>query len=72
MPIVSYDIDDMPEVPEKERKQLSAMSDEEIDYSDIPEAHDFSGFTRAGYRSATRNRTEFIHNCNSQDCNPVV
>jgi uncharacterized protein (DUF4415 family) len=32
------------------------MSDEEIDYSDIPEVSDFSGFVRAGNRVAAEKR----------------
>jgi hypothetical protein len=48
MPMVSYDLDHLPEVPAKERKRVAAMSDGEIDYSDIPEVRDFSGFVRAG------------------------
>jgi hypothetical protein len=52
MPMVSYDLDKVPEVPEEERKRLAAMSDEEIDYSDSPEVRDFSGFVRAADRGS--------------------
>ncbi|MDR1211777.1 MAG: BrnA antitoxin family protein [Spirochaetaceae bacterium] len=52
MPMVRYDLDHLPEVPAEERKRVAAMSDEEIDYSDIPEVRDFSGFVRAGGRDA--------------------
>jgi uncharacterized protein (DUF4415 family) len=58
MPMVSYDLDNMPEVPEEERKRLAAMSDEEIDYSDSPEVHDFSGFVRARDAAKKRSRIE--------------
>jgi uncharacterized protein (DUF4415 family) len=58
MPMVSYDLDNLPEVPEEERKKLAAMPDEEIDYSDIPEMSDFSGFVRAGGTAKKRNRVE--------------
>jgi uncharacterized protein (DUF4415 family) len=60
MPMMSYDIDNLPEVPAEERKRLAAMPDEEIDYSDIPEARDFSGFVRAEDRGTAkkRNRVE--------------
>ncbi|MDR0657156.1 MAG: BrnA antitoxin family protein [Treponema sp.] len=60
MPIVSYDLDHLPEVPAEERKQVADMSDEEIDYSDIPEQRDFSGFVRAGDLETARkqNRVE--------------
>jgi uncharacterized protein (DUF4415 family) len=51
---VSYDLDNLPKVPEEERKRLAAMPYEEIDYSDIPEVHDFSGFVRAGDRGAAK------------------
>jgi hypothetical protein len=47
MPMVSYDLNHLPEVPAEERKRVAAISDEEIDYSDIPEVRDFSGFVRA-------------------------
>jgi uncharacterized protein (DUF4415 family) len=60
MPMASYDLDHLPKVPAEERKRVAAMSDEEIDYSDIPEVRDFSGFVRAGDREAAkrRNRVE--------------
>jgi hypothetical protein len=47
MPMVSYDLDNLPEVPKEERVKLAAMSDEDINYSDIPEINDFAGFVRA-------------------------
>jgi hypothetical protein len=46
MPMVSYDPDNLPEVPKEERAKLAAMADEDIDYSDIPEPSDFFGFVR--------------------------
>jgi uncharacterized protein (DUF4415 family) len=58
MPMVSYDLDKLPEVPEEERKRVAAMSDEEIDYSDIPEVSDFSRFVRVGGTAKKRNRVE--------------
>ncbi|MDR2369851.1 MAG: BrnA antitoxin family protein [Treponema sp.] len=60
MPMVSYDLDHLPEVPVEERKRAAVMPDGEIDYSDIPEARDFSGFVRAGDRETAkkRNRVE--------------
>jgi uncharacterized protein (DUF4415 family) len=60
MPMVSYDLADLPEVPAEERKRVAVMSDEDIDYSDIPEVTDFSGFIRAGDRGPAkkRNRVE--------------
>jgi uncharacterized protein (DUF4415 family) len=58
--MASYDLDHLPEVPAEERKRVAAMSDEEIDYSDIPEVRDFSGFVRVGDREAAKrwNRVE--------------
>jgi uncharacterized protein (DUF4415 family) len=60
MPMVSYDLDNLPEVPAEERKRVAVMSDEDIDYSDIPEVTDFSGFIRARDRKPAkkRNRVE--------------
>jgi uncharacterized protein (DUF4415 family) len=60
MPMVSYNLDNLPEVPEEERIKIAAMSDEDIDYSDIPEVSDFSGFVRAETHRAVkkRNRVE--------------
>jgi uncharacterized protein (DUF4415 family) len=54
MPMLTYDLDHLPEVPAEERKRIAAMSDEEIDYSDIPEVRDFSGFVRAGGRETAK------------------
>ncbi|MDR2601040.1 MAG: hypothetical protein LBC53_01100 [Spirochaetaceae bacterium] len=58
--MVRYDFDNLPEVPQEERIKVAAMSDEDIDYSDIPEVNDFSGFVRAGNQGAVkkRNRVE--------------
>jgi uncharacterized protein (DUF4415 family) len=47
MPMVSYDLNEVPEVPQEEREKVAALSDDDIDYSDIPEISDFSGFVRA-------------------------
>jgi uncharacterized protein (DUF4415 family) len=60
MPMVSYNLDNLPEVPGEERIKIAAMSDEDIDYSDIPEVSDFSGFVRAEIHGAIkrRNRVE--------------
>jgi uncharacterized protein (DUF4415 family) len=60
MPMVSYDLDNLPEIPEEERAKLAAMPDEDIDYSDIPELSDFSGFVRAKNQGAvkSKNRVE--------------
>ena len=56
MPMVSYNLDNLPEVPEEERIKIAAMPDEDIDYSDIPEASDFSGFVRAETQGAVKKR----------------
>jgi uncharacterized protein (DUF4415 family) len=45
--MVRYDLDNLPEVTQEERTKVAAMSDEDIDYSDIPEVNDFSGFVLA-------------------------
>jgi hypothetical protein len=47
MPMVRYNLDNLPETPAEERIKIAAMPDEAIDYSDIPEVNDFSGFVRA-------------------------
>ncbi|MDR0685291.1 MAG: BrnA antitoxin family protein [Spirochaetaceae bacterium] len=47
MTMVRYDLDNLPEVTQEERTKVAAMSDEDIDYSDIPEVNDFSGFVLA-------------------------
>jgi hypothetical protein len=47
MPMVRHDLDNLPKAPKEERIKVAAMSDEDIDYSDIPEVNDFSGFVRA-------------------------
>jgi hypothetical protein len=64
MPMVSYDLDHLPEVPAEERKRVAAMSDKEIDYSDIPEVRDFSGFVRAGDREAEPGGNRLGQRCN--------
>jgi hypothetical protein len=58
--MVRYDLDNLPKTPKEERIKVAAMSDEDIDYSDIPEISDFSGFVRAEKRGAAkkRNRVE--------------
>jgi uncharacterized protein (DUF4415 family) len=60
MPMVSYDLDNLPEISKEERAKLAAMSDDDIDYSDIPELSDFSGFVRAEKHGAVKsgNRVE--------------
>jgi uncharacterized protein (DUF4415 family) len=60
MPMVRYDLDNLPEVPQEERIKVAAMSDEDIDYSDIPAVSDFSGFVRAENQGTVkkRNRVE--------------
>jgi uncharacterized protein (DUF4415 family) len=55
--MVCYDLDNLPEVPEEERKRVAALSDEEIDYSDIPEVSDFPRFVRAGSRGMEKKRS---------------
>jgi hypothetical protein len=45
--MVRYDLDNLPETPAEERVKVAAMSDDVIDYSDIPEVNDFSRFVRA-------------------------
>jgi uncharacterized protein (DUF4415 family) len=57
MPIVSYDLDHLPKAPEEERVKIAAMSDEDIDYSDIPEVCDFSEFVRAKPFRATKEQS---------------
>jgi hypothetical protein len=49
--MVSYDLYNL---PEEERVKVAAMYDEDIDYSDIPEVSDFSGFVRAENRVAIK------------------
>jgi uncharacterized protein (DUF4415 family) len=58
--MVRYDLDNLPEVSREERVKVVAMSDEAIDYSDIPEISDFSGFVRAGHQGPAKkqNRVE--------------
>ncbi|GMO44751.1 MAG: hypothetical protein Ta2B_25780 [Termitinemataceae bacterium] len=46
MATVKYDIDNLPPVTEKEWERIDAIKDEDIDFSDIPEIMDISGFTR--------------------------
>jgi uncharacterized protein (DUF4415 family) len=59
MPMVSYDLDNLPEVSKEERIKVAAMPDEDIDYSDIPEVSDFSGFVRANHGAGKeQNRVE--------------
>jgi uncharacterized protein (DUF4415 family) len=58
--MVRYDLDNLPETPIEERVKVAAMSDEDIDYSDIPEISDFSGFVRVENHGTVkkRNRVE--------------
>ncbi|GHV84193.1 hypothetical protein AGMMS50212_15330 [Spirochaetia bacterium] len=42
--LVEYDIDKLPKVSKAERDAVAAMTDDEIDCSDIPEITDFSKF----------------------------
>ena len=46
MAIVEYDIDNLPKVTQEMRDRVASMTDDEIDYSDMPAITDFSGFTR--------------------------
>jgi hypothetical protein len=54
--MLRYDLDNLPEVPEEERVKVAAMPDEDIDYSDIPEINDFSGFVRVEKLTSGKNR----------------
>jgi hypothetical protein len=72
MPMVSYDlVDEVPEVPREEREKVAALSDDEIDYSDIPEISDFSGFVRVCPGTGRRacKKTEPGRNRSGQRCN---
>ena len=60
MTMLRYDLDNLPEVTQEERVKVAAMPDEDIDYSDIPEVNDFSGFVLAEKLASgkKRNRME--------------
>jgi uncharacterized protein (DUF4415 family) len=60
MPMVEYDLDNLPKVSQEEREEIAAMTDDEIDFSEIPEITDFSGFVRWKDRNLLkkRNRVE--------------
>jgi uncharacterized protein (DUF4415 family) len=44
MGMVKYSMENLPKVSKEEWDRVDAIKDEEIDYSDIPEVKDFSGF----------------------------
>jgi uncharacterized protein (DUF4415 family) len=44
MGTVSYILDNLPPASEEEWDRIAAVKDEEIDFSDIPEIKDLSGF----------------------------
>jgi uncharacterized protein (DUF4415 family) len=44
MGIVRYNTENLPKVSKEEWDRVDLIKDEEIDYSDIPEIKDFSGF----------------------------
>jgi uncharacterized protein (DUF4415 family) len=44
MKIIKYTTETLPKVSKKEWDRVDAVKDAEIDYSDIPEVKDFSGF----------------------------
>lgn len=51
---VSYQIDELPDLTAKQRadlKHLAAISDDDIDLSDIPEVTDWSGAIRGSIKS---------------------
>jgi hypothetical protein len=59
--MVTYDIDNLPEVSQEERDRVAAMTDDEIDFSDIPAVTDFSGFVRWNDRKQLkRQKVELI------------
>ncbi|MCL2068031.1 MAG: BrnA antitoxin family protein [Treponema sp.] len=41
---VSYTLENLPPVSKKDLDRVDSIKDEDIDYSDIPEFKDFSGF----------------------------
>ena len=44
MGIVKHTLSTLPRINKKELAKVNALKDEDIDYSDIPEIRDFSGF----------------------------
>jgi hypothetical protein len=61
MAMVAYDIDNLPKVSQEMRDRVAAMTDDEIDYSDMPEITDFSGFVRRSDRKQLkRQKVELI------------
>jgi uncharacterized protein (DUF4415 family) len=47
MPMVEYDLNNLPEVSREEWERVDKVTDEEINLSDMPGITDFSGFVRA-------------------------
>ena len=48
MATVTYDINSLPAVSREDWERIDNLKDEDIDFSDIPEITDFSGFARHG------------------------
>jgi len=54
MGMVSYTLETLPPVSKEEWDRVEAIKDEDIDFSDIPEIKDFSGFRLRSERKSNK------------------